>query len=257
MAKRFNSFVAALARPAVLVLLCGTLPGIVPAQSIPILDHAKANCGAFPFPKWDIHKMWDYSSMADLEFRTTGDSETAFLVGLRIESFETGKQTFWFSDQKYLISMRKPGEVQSVPDAVWEEAEIVNRFQSPYTPELARLKRTIRDGEFDLANKTVKLRGKHWAGGWPDHAIYNRSKRYVALQSMNGKLLFDGEVYGGTAYVQVFDVNSGEELFWIEGKWKERDSGSIFKNTQWIRDDVLAVSFDPWLKRGTALCKVP
>lgn len=252
-----NPFVLAKARFFGLVFLfvLATWPCL--AQQSPVLEHAKANCVSFRFPRWDIHKIWDYSSNAELEFRATGDTEAEFLAALRIASYETGERSFWFSDQKYLISLKRPGEVQSVPDAVWAEAAIVNRYRNPFTSEVLRFARTLRSGEFDLASRTVKLRGKYWAGMLPDHVVYNAPKRYVALQSMNGRLLFDGEVYGGKAYVQVFDVASGEELFWIEGDWDKRASSTIFKNTEWIRDDLLAVSFDPRFERGTALCKVP
>ncbi|MCC6263861.1 MAG: hypothetical protein IT169_09810 [Bryobacterales bacterium] len=243
----------------VLALLLGGFTGSGFTQFRPILDHAKSHCVSFQFPRWDIRNMWDYGGLVELEFRTTGDTDTAFLVGLRSDTYqyEAGKRLFWYSDQKYLISMKTPGEVQSVPDDIWEEAEIVNPYRYLATSEAFRFAHTLRNGEFDLASRTVKLRGKHWAGWILDHAVYNIPKRFVALQSMNGKLLFDGEVYGGRAFVQVFDVESGEELFWIEGKWNKRGSSVVFAQTKWIRDDLLAVTFDPALTRGTALCKVP
>jgi hypothetical protein len=231
---------------------------MVRAQFTIDVSHAPNNCVHFVFPRWTIEGIWDLSGSGQLEFRTTGDSPTEYLVAVRLETHETGRLGFRFSTQKYLISLKRPDAIHPVPDEVWEEAEIVNRFPRATSGSAAyEYGQTLDPKGFRFGAKLVKLRGKHWAGRARFHAIHSPSKRYVVLQSMNGRLLFDGEVYGGKAFAQVFDTRTAQEIFWLEGKWKERGSSVVFGNTEWLRDDLLAVSFDPYLRRGVALCKVP
>jgi hypothetical protein len=193
-----------------------------------------------------------------LEFRTIRDSPSDLLVAVRWKVGFTPDPPAQYSTAKLRIALDRPGIASSVPDDIWDRAEILNPFPpATFSLESHAYGETLNPEGFEFDGKLVKFRGKYWGGRLSNHVIHSPSKRYVALQSMTGKVRRDGEVYSGKAYVQVFDTRTAQELFWLEGKWKNRGSALVFGNTEWIREDLLVVSFDPWLRRGVALCKVP
>jgi hypothetical protein len=221
-------------------------------------SHATGNCVRFVFPRWEVEGVWDFSGSAQLEFRSSSDSPSDLLVAVRWKVGFGPTPPAQYSTAKLRISLDRPGIATSVSDDTWNRAEILNHF-----PHVARSSEAYQYGQtlnpkgFEFDGKLVKFRGKYWGGTLRYHALHNPSKRYVALQSVTGKVRQDGEVYSGKAYVQVFDTRTAVELFWLEGNWKNRGSAVVFRNTEWIREDLLVVSFDPWLRRGVALCKVP
>lgn len=236
------------------------LVAVTNGSAQPSLDvsHATNNCVRFTFPPWEFEGLYDFSGRGHLEFRTTGDAPDELLVAGRYKIGYSSKNPAQYSKDKFRISLTRPGEAISVADEIWEESEILNPFPpATSSTEAYEFGQRLNPEGFEFNGKLVKLRGKYWGGRLRFHAIHNPSKRYVALQSMTGRVLRDNEVYAGKAFVQVFDTQNGREIFWLEGRWKEDGSAVVFGNTEWVREDLLAVTFDPWLRRGLALCTVP
>jgi len=115
---------------------------------------------------------------------------------------------------------------------------------------------------FKWNGQRMPIRGREWTNQSLHRILVSPSKSYVALQSVTGKRYGASEwrsagIYGGRLYIQIFDLNSGNEIAWVEGRWKKEWESSVFtKFTEWIQDDLLLMSFDDSFREKVFLCKI-
>ncbi|MCW5962773.1 MAG: hypothetical protein KIT83_01940 [Bryobacterales bacterium] len=152
----------------------------------------------------------------------------------------------------------KPTAIEATEEE-WKRAQVLNPHKS-WEERRKDHEFGVRVAEEDHAvinGHKLPIRGEYWPYK-SDRVEVSPSGRYAVLHSMNGK--FDerrGEFYRGRFYYQIYDLQTGKEIFWVDGSWRGAASWSFFSLTDWVTDNMVVLIPDPEAQRGVLLCNVP
>lgn len=223
------------------------------------LKHAGGRCRAYSFTYWALmNGQALMERQLYLEFAREKDGTDSLLVRGRLP-IGWDLSILKYTKPIYRISLTGKPTAVEVSEDEWKRAEVLNPHKSfaerdqfhEFGERVAEEDHAVLDGY------KLPIRGKYW----PYKNVRVRvspSGRYAVLHSMNGK--FDekrGEFYRGRFYYQVYDLQTGEEIFWVDGSWRGAASWSFFTLTDWVTDNMVVLIPDPAAEKGVILCNVP
>ena len=242
----------------VLALLLIPQPSAVAGYSYS-LNHAGGRCRAYSFTYWAL--MNGQALMERrlyLEFAREEASPDSLLVRGRLP-IGWDLTMLKYTKPIYRISLTGKPTAVEITEEEWKDAHVLNPHKSveERNKENAFGKRVAEEDHAVLNGHTLPIRGKYWP--YPnDRVDVSPSGRYAVLHSMTGK--FDearGEFYRGRFYYQIYDLQTGKEIFWVGGSWRGAASWSFFTLTDWVTDNMVVLIPDPEARTGVLLCNVP
>jgi hypothetical protein len=223
------------------------------------LKHAGGRCRAYSFKYWALMNGQALMEMRlYLEFAREKERPDSLLVRGRLPS-GWDLSILEYTKPIYRIALTGKPTAVEVTEEEWKRAQVLNPHKSyeERDKENAFGKRVAEEDHAVLNGHRLPIRGEFWP--YPnDRVDVSPSGRYAVLHSMNGK--FDerrGEFYRGRFYYQIYDLNTGEEIFWVDGSWRGAASWSFFTLTDWVTDNMVVLIPDPEARTGVLLCNVP
>lgn len=254
-----------------LICLCGLpqecLRGQRPEDFRIDLKHTKGMCREFSFPAWSLHEDALFSPNMRLEFFVHPNLNGDLLVRLRTAAvhYRTPKPEEYFLET-YRINPKLPKLTALTDFCSWDKAQSLTYMDLPADmAEMGRRSKNDKQAEPDAFNwngRRMPIRGREWTNQPLHRILVSPGKSYVALQSVTGKRYNASRwrsagIYGGKFYIQIFNLESGREVSWVEGRWKNDWETSVFTgNTEWIQDDLLLLAFDHYMTQKVFLCKI-
>lgn len=233
-------------------------PGAVAGFSYS-LKHAGGRCREYTFPYWALMNGQALMEMRlYLEFAREEEQPDSLLVRGRMP-IGWSETMLRYSKPIYRIYLVGKRAVAEVSEEEWSKARVLNphkSFQERRKGHAFGVRAAAEDHAV-LNGHKLPIRGKYWP--YPDDRVdVSPDGRYAVLHSMTGK--FDesrGEFYRGRFYYQIYDLQTGREIFWVDGSWRGEASWSFFTLTDWVTDDMVVLIPDPEALKGVLLCNVP
>lgn len=230
------------------------------------LKHANGMCREFTFPSWTPPEGRVASLNMFLEFYSDPGLNGDLLVRMRaaVVPYRTPKPEQYFLET-YLIDPQSPRNTALTDFRSWDKARSLTYMDLPtWMAEESRRSENDKNADpdaFTWKGRRSPIRGREWTGQPTDRILVSPDSSYVALQSVTAKWsrasqYRSGGFYGGKFFIQIYDLTSGEEVLWVEGRWKKWASATFTSNTEWIQDDLLVMAFDNFLKEKVFLCKI-
>ena len=168
--------------------------------------------------------------------------------------------------ETYRINPRLPSHTALTDFRSWDKAQSLTYKDFPkWDAEMDRRSENDKNSNpdaFRWMGRRMPIRGREWTNQPLHRILVSPGKSYVALQSVTGRRYNASRwrsagIYGGRFYIQIFDLESGSEISWVEGRWKNDWETSVFTgNTEWVQDDLLLMAFDHFMKQKVILCKI-
>lgn len=256
---------------AVLVCLLGVsqecLRGQLPEDFRINLTHTKGMCREFTFPAWSPPEGRVTSLNMFLEFFSDPRLNGDLLVRLRVATvpYLMPRPDEYFLET-YRINPKSPRDTVLTDFRQWDKTNSLTYMDLPtWIAEMDRRSKNDKNADSDAFKwngRRMPIRGHGWTHQPLDRILLSPDNSYVALQSVAGRRYSASEqrsagIYGGRFYVQIFDLNSANEILWVEGRWKNKWESSVFTGfTKWIQDDLLLMAFDDFMRQKVFLCKI-
>lgn len=230
------------------------------------LKHAEGMCREFTFPSWTTHEDVLFSPNVRLQFYSDPRLNGDLLVRLRTAAMQdrTPKTEEYFLET-YRINLKSPRETVLTDFRPWDKAKsLTYRDLATWTAEEDRRSENNKNADLDTFKwngHRMPIRGREWTGQSTDRILVSPDSSYVVLQSVTEKWsrtneYRPGRFYSGKFYIQVYDLTSGDEILWVEGRWKNWGSATFTKYTEWIQDGLLLMAFDDSMRQKVFLCKI-
>lgn len=223
------------------------------------LKHAGGRCRAYSFRYWALmNGQALMERQLYLEFAREDGRPDSLLVRGRMP-IGWDLTMLKYSKPIYRISLVGKETVVEVTEEEWKQGHVLNRHKSFEERSKAHEfgVRVAAEDHAVLEGHKLPIRGKVWP--YPDDRVdVSPDGRYAVLHSMTGK--FDEEreeFYRGRFYYQIYDLRTGQEIFWVDGSWRGAASWSFFTLTDWVTDNMVVLIPDPSSQKGVLLCNVP